>query len=71
MDPENLTAINTLAAMGILTDDESLIDAALFEILALPVDRKLELDPQRNVDHLLIQHYLGQVITYSNDLLPG
>ncbi|KAJ3899280.1 superkiller protein 3 [Lentinula edodes] len=60
MDPENLTAINTLAAMGILTDDESLIDAALSEILALPVDRKLELDPQRNVDHLLIQHYLGQ-----------
>ncbi|KAJ3913647.1 superkiller protein 3 [Lentinula edodes] len=60
MDPENLTAINTLAAMGILTDDESLIDAALSEILTLPVDRKLELDPQRNVDHLLIQHYLGQ-----------
>ncbi|KAJ3849717.1 superkiller protein 3 [Lentinula lateritia] len=60
MDSENLTAINTLAAMGILTDDESLIDAALSEILALPVDRKLELDPQRNVDYLLIQHYLGQ-----------
>ncbi|KAJ4468236.1 TPR-like protein [Lentinula aciculospora] len=59
-DPENLIAINTLAAMGILTDDDSLIDAALSEILALPVDRKLELDPQRNVDRLLIQHSLGQ-----------
>jgi len=58
-DPENLIAINTLAAMGILTDDESLIDAALSEILALPVDNRLGLDPQRNVDRLLIQHHLG------------
>lgn len=47
--------------MGILTDDESLIDAALSEILALPVDSRLELDPQRNVDHLLIQHHLRLV----------
>lgn len=60
-DPENLIAINTLAAMGILTDDESLIDAALSEILALPVDNRLGLDPQRNVDRLLIQHHLGLV----------
>ncbi|KAF9071064.1 TPR-like protein [Rhodocollybia butyracea] len=60
MDPENLIAINTLAAMGILTEDETLLDAALSEILSLPVDRKLELDPQRNVDRLLIQNYLGQ-----------
>ncbi|KAJ4000018.1 TPR-like protein [Lentinula boryana] len=59
-DPENLIAINTLAAMGILTDDESLIDAALSEILALPLDRKHALDPQRDVDHLLIQHHLRQ-----------
>jgi len=58
-DPENLVAINTLAAMGILTEDESLIDAALSEILALPVDSRLSLDPQRNVDRLLIQHHLG------------
>ncbi|KIK67005.1 hypothetical protein GYMLUDRAFT_37036 [Collybiopsis luxurians FD-317 M1] len=60
VDPENLIAINTLAAMGILTEDDTLIDAALSEILALPVDRKLQLDPLRNVDHLLMQHHLGQ-----------
>ncbi|KAF5372987.1 hypothetical protein D9758_001789 [Tetrapyrgos nigripes] len=59
-NPENLTAINVLAAMGILTDDDSLVDAALSEILSLPIDRRLELDPQRNVDHLLVQHHLGQ-----------
>ncbi|KAJ3841697.1 TPR-like protein [Lentinula raphanica] len=59
-DPENLEAINTLAAMGILTDDESLIDAALSEIIAMPLDRKRALDPQQDVDHLLIQHHLGQ-----------
>ncbi|KAI3608067.1 antiviral protein [Moniliophthora roreri] len=59
-DPENLTAINTLAAMGILTDDDSLVDAALLEILALPIDDRTRLDPERHVDHLLLQHHLGQ-----------
>jgi superkiller protein 3 len=60
-DPENLTAINALAGMGILTDDDSLIDAALSEILSLPVERRHQLDPRRDVDYLLIQHHLGQV----------
>ncbi|KAJ3501664.1 hypothetical protein NLJ89_g9238 [Agrocybe chaxingu] len=59
-DPENLTAINTLAGMGILTQDDSLVDAALSEILALPIDQKHKLDPQRHVDYLLIQHHLAQ-----------
>ncbi|KAF9267372.1 superkiller protein 3 SKI3 [Marasmius fiardii PR-910] len=59
-DSENLTAINALAAMGILTDDDGLLDAALSEILALPVDERSRLDPSRNVDHLLIMHHLGQ-----------
>lgn len=47
--------------MGILTDDESLIDAALSEILALPLERRHELDPLRDVDYLLIQHHLERV----------
>ncbi|CAA7259262.1 unnamed protein product [Cyclocybe aegerita] len=59
-DPENLTAINTLAGMGILTHDDNLVDAALSEILALPIERKHKLDPQRHVDYLLIQHHLAQ-----------
>ncbi|KAF8070280.1 TPR-like protein [Lyophyllum atratum] len=59
-DPENLTAINTLAGMGVLTDDESLVDAALSEILALPLEKRHELDPDRNVDYLLTQYHLGQ-----------
>ena len=60
-DPENLTAINALAGMGILTDDDSLVDAALSEILSLPLEKRRELDPRRDVDYLLIQHHLGQV----------
>ena len=60
-DPENLTAINALAGMGILTNDDSLVEAALSEILSLPLERRHELDPRRDVDYLLIQHYLGQV----------
>ncbi|KAG7088368.1 hypothetical protein E1B28_012371 [Marasmius oreades] len=59
-DLENLTAINTLAAMGILTDDDGLLDAALSEILALPVDDRSQLDLSRNVDYLLIMHHLGR-----------
>ncbi|KXN90207.1 Superkiller protein 3 [Leucoagaricus sp. SymC.cos] len=60
VDPENLIAINTLAGMGILTDDESLIDAALSEVLGLPLDQRQELDTNREVDYLLVQHYLSQ-----------
>ncbi|KAI0322400.1 TPR-like protein [Amylostereum chailletii] len=59
-DPENLTAINTLAGMGILTEDDNLVDAALSEILSLPLHRRLERDPQRNVSYLLTQQCLEQ-----------
>ncbi|KAF8894921.1 hypothetical protein CPB84DRAFT_1682470 [Gymnopilus junonius] len=46
--------------MGILTGDDGLVDAALSEILALPIDQKHQLDPQRHVDYLLTQHHLAQ-----------
>lgn len=47
--------------MGILTADDGLVDAALSEILALPIEQKHRLDPERHVDYLLIQHHLAQV----------
>lgn len=47
--------------MGILTEDDSLVDAALSEILSLPLERRHELDPRRDVDYILVQHHLGQV----------
>lgn len=47
--------------MGVLTDDESLVDAALSELLALPLEQRYERDPGRNVDYLLTQYHLGQV----------
>ncbi|KAJ7647495.1 superkiller protein 3 [Roridomyces roridus] len=59
-DPENLAAINALAGMGILTDDDTLVDAALAEVLALPLDKRLELDPRRDVNYLLTKHHIGQ-----------
>lgn len=54
-------AINTLAGMGILTEDESLVDAALSEIQSLAIERRQELDPRKDVTYLLVQHHLGQV----------
>ncbi|KAH9858634.1 TPR-like protein [Lenzites betulinus] len=59
-DPENLMAINTLAGMGILTDDDGLVDAALSEVLSLPLDQRHERDPERDVTYLLMQHHLAQ-----------
>ncbi|KAH9940522.1 TPR-like protein [Epithele typhae] len=59
-DPENLMAVNTLAGMGILTQDDGLVDAALSELLSLPLDQRHERDPEREVTYLLVQHHLGQ-----------
>lgn len=47
--------------MGILTGDDNLVDAALSEILALAIEQRHSVDPQRNVDYLLMQHHLAQV----------
>jgi hypothetical protein len=60
-DPENLEAINLLAGMGILTNDDGLVDAALAEMLSLPLDQRVAMDPHHDVDGLLVKHYLGQV----------
>ncbi|THH28528.1 hypothetical protein EUX98_g5655 [Antrodiella citrinella] len=59
-DPDNLLAINALAGMGILTDDDSLVDAALSEILSLSIQEREDRDPEGNVTSLLIQHHLSQ-----------
>jgi superkiller protein 3 len=39
-DPENLTVVNTLAALGIVTEDDALVDAALSEIVSLPYEQR-------------------------------
>ncbi|KAL5507335.1 SKI3 [Sanghuangporus vaninii] len=59
-DPENLAAVVALAAMGLLTSDEALIDAALSEILVLPLDERHTRDPERNVEDLLTNHYIAE-----------
>nr|GAT57676.1 antiviral protein [Mycena chlorophos] len=60
VDPENLVAINVLVAMGILTSDDGLVDAALTDILSLPVDKRLELDPDHHVQYLTTKHHLAE-----------
>jgi hypothetical protein len=61
VDPENVTAINTLAGMGIVSEDDGLVDAALSEILALPLDLRRTRDLRRDVSYLLTQQHLEQV----------
>ncbi|KAF9497222.1 TPR-like protein [Pleurotus eryngii] len=59
-DVENLRVMQTLVTMGILTEDESLIDAAISEIINLPLDKRQLLDPRGHINYLLIQNQLGQ-----------
>jgi superkiller protein 3 len=47
--------------MGILTDDEGLVDAALSELLSLPTEKRQERDPGGEVDYLMSRYYLSQV----------
>lgn len=46
--------------MGLLTADESLIEAALSEITSLPVDARHQRDPDREVVNLLVDHHLAE-----------
>lgn len=50
-----------LAGMGILTDDGGLVDAALSEMLSLPLDQRVAMDPRHDVNSLLVKNHLGQV----------
>lgn len=60
---EDLAAIVTLASMGLVLLDDSLVEAALSETLALPLHRRFELDPRRDVAHIRAQHLLLLVST--------
>jgi hypothetical protein len=60
-DPDNLSATATLAAMGILTNDEGLVDAALSEIISSSTEKRLERDAGKEFDHLLSRYHLAQV----------
>ncbi|KAG2108116.1 hypothetical protein BD769DRAFT_1693390 [Suillus cothurnatus] len=44
---------------GKFTEDDGLVDAALSEILSLPVEQRQVLNPRRDVKYLLVQYYLG------------
>lgn len=56
IDNENLEVISTLTAIGILINDESLLDAALTEILSMAIDKRNQIDPKRNVNDLLLMN---------------
>jgi hypothetical protein len=47
--------------MGVLTDDDNLVEAAVSELLGQAVEDKLRLDPEGQVTYLMTQHSLVQV----------
>ncbi len=61
MGQNNLSAITSLAAIGIASHNVELTQAAFAEILAMPTDRRRGLDPTREVDRLLFLDHLKRV----------
>ncbi|EJD52731.1 TPR-like protein [Auricularia subglabra TFB-10046 SS5] len=59
-NPEDLIAIVGLACMGMISSDDSLVDATLTEILSLPLDRRLALDPARDVPYIRVMQFILQ-----------
>lgn len=55
--------------MGILTDDDGLIDAALSELKSLSLDLRHRRDPRRDFSYILKQHHLGQVSKLTRSIL--
>lgn len=47
--------------MGLLSEDEGLIDAAVSEIVTLSIEDRHERDLNREVEKLLVNHYLAEV----------
>jgi hypothetical protein len=60
-----LSSITALATVAIVTRDDSLLQAAIAEIVKLPTDQKMRLDTAGNVDQLLVAHALLEV-SYNN-----
>ncbi|CAE6419871.1 unnamed protein product [Rhizoctonia solani] len=59
-DSSNLECVVMLVAIGTLGNEPDLVDAALSEILAMPVEKRQSLDPGRQVDRILVQHYIAE-----------
>lgn len=59
-DSNDLQAVIALAAMGSISQDEGLVEAALAEVLAKPLDVRERLGGQ-DLDRFLVQHHLGNV----------
>ncbi|KAJ1304710.1 hypothetical protein OPQ81_005849 [Rhizoctonia solani] len=59
-DSSNLECIVTLVAIGTLNNEPDLVDAALSEIISMPPEKRQSLDPSRQVDRILAQHYIAQ-----------
>ncbi|CAE6511205.1 unnamed protein product [Rhizoctonia solani] len=59
-DSANLECIIMLVAIGTLNNEPELVDAALSEILSMPPEKRQSLDPSRQVDRILAQHYIAQ-----------
>ena len=47
--------------MGFISNDETLVDAALSELLDMPTEKRQQLDPADDVNYLLAQQSFLQV----------
>ena len=57
----NVSVITALSALAIVGDNGELLDAALAEILRLPIDQQIEQDPRGDIAYLISAHHKLQV----------
>lgn len=56
-----MSVITALSALAIVGDNGELLEAALAEILKLPIDKQLEQDPRGDIAYLTSAHCSLQV----------
>lgn len=56
-----MDVITTLAALGIMSVDDDLVDAALSEIQNTSPKERSVLDPGKKIEYLLVHHNLAKV----------
>ena len=61
IDPENLSAVILIAAIRSQLNDETLLDAALSEIMSLSLEERSHRDPKQNVEDVLCSYHIAQV----------
>lgn len=60
-DSNNIDVVNTLSSIAIVTSDDTLLNTAVSKILKLSLDQKNALDPNKELDWLVVRRQVEKV----------